>query len=38
MAHAQERLPHVKAHYYAEEGHLIFFTRITEILGELMAS
>jgi pimeloyl-ACP methyl ester carboxylesterase len=33
MAHAQERrLPRVQARYYADDGHLIFFTRIDEIL------
>ena len=38
MAHAQERrLPHVRAHYYADAGHLIFFSRIEEILSELVA-
>lgn len=39
MAHAQEqRLPHVRAHYYEDDGHLIFFSRIEEILGELVSS
>ena len=38
MAHVQEqRLPHVRAHYYADEGHLIFFSRIEQILKELIA-
>ena len=38
MAHVQEqRLPHVRAHYYPDEGHLIFFSRIEQILGELIA-
>jgi pimeloyl-ACP methyl ester carboxylesterase len=36
MARAQEpRLRHVKARYYADEGHLIFFSRIVEILRDL---
>jgi pimeloyl-ACP methyl ester carboxylesterase len=36
MAHAQERrLPHVRARYYAGDGHLIFFSRIDEILSDL---
>jgi pimeloyl-ACP methyl ester carboxylesterase len=36
MARAQERrLPNVTAHYYAGEGHLIFFSRIEEILTDL---
>jgi pimeloyl-ACP methyl ester carboxylesterase len=39
MARAQERrLPHARAVYYADEGHLIFFSRIGEILSELVAS
>jgi pimeloyl-ACP methyl ester carboxylesterase len=39
MGRAQEqRLPHVSAHYYADDGHLIFFSRIEEILAELVAS
>ncbi len=38
MAHVQEqRLPHVRAHYYPDEGHLIFFSRIEQILRELIA-
>lgn len=38
MAHAQERrLPHVRARYYPGDGHLIFFSRIDEILSELVA-
>lgn len=38
MAHAQEqRLRHVRAHYYPGDGHLIFFSRIEEILRELVA-
>ena len=36
MAHAQERrLPHVSARDYPDDGHLIFFSRIDEILAEL---
>jgi pimeloyl-ACP methyl ester carboxylesterase len=36
MARAQEqRLPHVKARYYGSDGHLIFFSRIQEILPAL---
>lgn len=36
MARAQEqRLPRVTARYYKPDGHLIFFSRIEEILGEL---
>lgn len=36
MAREQERrVPHVRAHYYGGEGHLIFFSRIEEILQEL---
>ena len=38
MAHAQERrLPHVRARYYPGDGHLIYFSRIDEILSELVA-
>jgi hypothetical protein len=38
MARVQERrLPHVTARHYADDGHLILFSRIEEILGELMA-
>lgn len=38
MAREQERrLPYVKARYYSGEGHLIFFSRIEEILSELVA-
>jgi pimeloyl-ACP methyl ester carboxylesterase len=38
MAHAQERrLPHVRARYYPDDGHLIFFSRIGEILADLTA-
>jgi pimeloyl-ACP methyl ester carboxylesterase len=38
MARVQEqRLPHVRARYYPEEGHLIFFSRIEQILTELIA-
>lgn len=38
MAHGQEeRLPHLEAHYFADDGHLILFSRIEEILGELAA-
>ena len=37
MAQAQERrLPHVEAIYYPGEGHLIFFSRIEEILDWLV--
>lgn len=36
MARAQEqRLPRVAARYYPDDGHLIFFSRIDEILAEL---
>lgn len=36
MARLQEqRLPRATAHYYPGEGHLIFFSRIAEILTEL---
>lgn len=36
MARAQERrIPHVRARYYPSDGHLIFFSRIDEILTEL---
>jgi pimeloyl-ACP methyl ester carboxylesterase len=36
MARAQERrLPHVRAVYYPDDGHLIFFTRMREILPPL---
>jgi pimeloyl-ACP methyl ester carboxylesterase len=35
-ARAQERRPpHARAVYYAGEGHLIFFSRIREILSQL---
>jgi pimeloyl-ACP methyl ester carboxylesterase len=34
----QRRLPHAKAHYYSGDGHLIFFSRIEEILTELVAA
>jgi pimeloyl-ACP methyl ester carboxylesterase len=38
MAQAQERrLRHVRARYYAGEGHLIFFSRISDILAGLAA-
>lgn len=38
MARAQQRgLPHVRARYYADDGHLIFFSRIGEILADLAA-
>ena len=38
MARAQERrLRNVKATYYPDEGHLIFFSRMREILSELVA-
>jgi pimeloyl-ACP methyl ester carboxylesterase len=38
MARVQEqRLPHVRARYYPDEGHLIFFSRIEQILTELIA-
>jgi len=38
MARAQERrLPHVRAIYYPDDGHLIFFSRMHEILPELVA-
>jgi hypothetical protein len=39
MADAQERrLPHVNARYYPDEdGHLIFYSRIDEILTQLAA-
>ena len=38
MASAQERrLSHVRAIYYPDDGHLIFFSRIEEILSELAA-
>ena len=38
MARAQERrLPHVRAVYYPDDGHLIFFSRMREILAELIA-
>jgi pimeloyl-ACP methyl ester carboxylesterase len=38
MARAQEqRLPRLRAHYYADDGHLIFFSRISQILPELVA-
>lgn len=38
MARVQEqRMPHVRAHYFANERHLIFFSRIEEILRELVA-
>jgi pimeloyl-ACP methyl ester carboxylesterase len=37
MARAQEqRLTHVRAHYYPDDGHLIFFSRIEEILAQLV--
>jgi pimeloyl-ACP methyl ester carboxylesterase len=36
MARAQERrLPHVRAVYYPDDGHLIFFSRMREILPPL---
>jgi pimeloyl-ACP methyl ester carboxylesterase len=36
MARAQERrLPRVRAVYYPDEGHLIFFSRMREILAQL---
>jgi pimeloyl-ACP methyl ester carboxylesterase len=36
MARAQERrLPHADAVYYPDDGHLIFFSRIEEILPRL---
>jgi pimeloyl-ACP methyl ester carboxylesterase len=36
MARAQERrLPRVKARYFSDDGHLIFFSRITEILHDV---
>jgi pimeloyl-ACP methyl ester carboxylesterase len=39
MARAQERrLTRVTARYYAGEGHLIFFSRVDEILSDLAAS
>jgi pimeloyl-ACP methyl ester carboxylesterase len=39
MAREQERrLPRVRAHYYEREGHLIFFSRIDEIMRELAGS
>jgi hypothetical protein len=39
MARAQERhLPRVTARYYAGEGHLVFFSRIDEIVSDLAAS
>jgi hypothetical protein len=28
---------HVRARYFADEGHVMFFSRIEEILGELVA-
>jgi pimeloyl-ACP methyl ester carboxylesterase len=38
MARLQEqRLPHAKAVYYPEDGHLIFYSRIAQILPELLA-
>jgi pimeloyl-ACP methyl ester carboxylesterase len=38
MARAQERrLPNVRAVYYGDDGHLIFFSRIEEILSALIA-
>jgi pimeloyl-ACP methyl ester carboxylesterase len=38
MARLQERqLPHAKAVYYSDDGHLIFYSRIDEILPELIA-
>jgi pimeloyl-ACP methyl ester carboxylesterase len=38
MARLQERrLPKVKAVYYPDDGHLIFYSRIREILPELVA-
>lgn len=37
MARVQERrLPHVRAVYYSDEGHLIFYSRVREILSELV--
>jgi pimeloyl-ACP methyl ester carboxylesterase len=37
-AKAQDRrLPHARAVYYRDDGHLIFFSRIKEILSELAA-
>lgn len=30
----EEHLPHLRAHYFADDGHLILFSRI---LGELAA-
>jgi pimeloyl-ACP methyl ester carboxylesterase len=39
MARAQQRrLPHVRAVYYPDDGHLIFFSRMHEILPELVGS
>jgi pimeloyl-ACP methyl ester carboxylesterase len=39
MARAQERrLLHVRAVYYPADGHLIFFSRISEILSQLAGS
>lgn len=38
MAHHQERrLPRVRARYYTDDGHLIFFSRAPEILTDLIA-
>jgi pimeloyl-ACP methyl ester carboxylesterase len=38
MARRQEgRLAHAKAVYYSDDGHLIFYSRIDEILPELIA-
>jgi pimeloyl-ACP methyl ester carboxylesterase len=39
MARLQaQRLPHAKAVYYPDDGHLIFYSRIDEILPELTGS
>ena len=38
MAHYQERrLTHVRARYYTDDGHLIFFSKMPEILTDLLA-
>jgi hypothetical protein len=37
LARAQERrLPHVRAGYYPDDGHLVFFSRIGDILPDLL--
>jgi pimeloyl-ACP methyl ester carboxylesterase len=35
--HQERRLPRVRARYYTDEGHLIFFSRTPEILADLIA-